>query len=220
MNSRARTWFVDIFEYFRFVNARRTDARFRFIPALWKTLAGIFFYFLLIYGLFLWADPIVLEWIRRPGREIPQIFQYITLLGTVDWILVPSGIILIGLSLANAKRFTGHQNIVWHRIFLNAYFAFTAIAFSGLLGNLLKNAIGRAGQILRLNLMCGFQYPLNTITSLRVSPRAMPPRVALSQLCLRCCFHAGVGFLSRQDWLSQFRGRYWASIFLLTLRRD
>ena len=144
MISLAKTWLFDIISYFRFVMERRIDPRHSLLPSRRVVLVGIFVCFLIIYGLFLWADPIALDWIRNPRRRFHPIFQYVTILGKVDWILFTTGFIMVILSLFNAKRFTGYKNIVWHRIFLNAYFTFTTIAFSGILGNLLKNIIGRA----------------------------------------------------------------------------
>ena len=144
MKSNVGTWWFDIVDYFRFVNARRIDRRHPFMPQPFAMVVGLLICFVIISGLFIWADPLLLEWVRQPDRQYPWVFSYITLLGKVDWILVPTGIILIGTSLANAKRFSGRKTIVWHRLFLNAYFIFTATIFSGLLGLLLKNSIGRA----------------------------------------------------------------------------
>ncbi len=144
MRIQPRNWLFDIIEYFRFVHTRRIDRHNALLPLsrfLWLVIFGCIG---LIYALFIWADPLFLEWFRQPNRQYPQIFKYITLLGKVNWILAITGVILIGLSLANAKRFSARKIIVWHRIFLNAYFVFTGVIFSGLLGNLFKNAIGRA----------------------------------------------------------------------------
>ncbi len=142
--SSTKIWFLDIVEYFRFVNARRVDRRFGVLPDYPVVVFCLAMFALAIAGLYFFADPIVLEWIRQPERQYPQIFSTITLLGKVNWILAITGTMLVLLSLFNARRFRGHKNLVWHRLFLNAYFTFSAIVFSGLLGNLLKNLIGRA----------------------------------------------------------------------------
>jgi membrane-associated phospholipid phosphatase len=144
MSSGVKEWLFDITTYFRFVSARRIDGHNSFFPSSIAAICAILICFLVIYGLFLWADPMLLAWLRQPDRQYPQIFNYITLLGKVNWILSITGIVLIFLSIINAKRFTGPKNLVWHRVFLNAYFIFTGITFSGLLGSLLKNIIGRA----------------------------------------------------------------------------
>ncbi len=144
MQSGANSWANDIAAYFRFVHLRRADSRFGLFPSFPKSIAILAIFAVVIYALFIWADPQLLAWIRQPGREIPAIFQIITKFGQVNWMLTITGVVLIALSLFNANRFKGHQNLVWHRIFLHAYFAFTATAFSGMLGSLLKNSIGRA----------------------------------------------------------------------------
>lgn len=144
MKSRTALWFKDIVEYFGFVNARRQDRNGAVFSVSVFSVSATILLACIIYALFYWADPVFLEWSRQPNRQVPEIFQIITRLGSVDWILTLTGVVLIAASLFNAKRFKGHKNIVWHRIFLNAYFAFTAVAFSGLLGNLLKISIGRA----------------------------------------------------------------------------
>jgi membrane-associated phospholipid phosphatase len=144
MISSVKIWFQDIIEYFRFVHLRRADQRFGILPKLSNSLIFLTLSAAMIVALFLFADQIVLEWIRQPDRQYPKIFRTITLLGSVNWILFITGAILILLSLRNARRFKGQKYLIWHRLFLNAYFAFTGIVFSGLLGNLFKNLIGRA----------------------------------------------------------------------------
>ncbi len=144
MISSVKIWFQDIIEYFQFVHLRRTDQRFGILPGLTISLVFLTLSVTMTGALFLFADHIVLEWIRQPDRQYPKIFRTITLLGSVNWILFITGSILILLSLRNARRFKGQKNLIWHRLLLNAYFAFTGIVFSGLLGNLFKNLIGRA----------------------------------------------------------------------------
>ncbi len=144
MKFGANSWAHDIAAYFRFVHLRRIDSRFGLFPSFVKSIVILAIFAIVVYALFIWADPQVLAWMRQPGREIPAIFQFITKFGQVDWMLAITGMVLIALSIFNATRFKGHQNLVWHRIFLHAYFAFTATAFSGMLGSLLKNSIGRA----------------------------------------------------------------------------
>ena len=144
MKSGASSWAYDVAAYFRFVHFRRIDKRFSLFPTLTNSIAILTAFVTVIYALIIWADPQVLAWIRQPGREIPGIFQIITKLGQVHWMLTLTGVVVIALSVFNANRFEGYQNLVWHRIFLHAYFAFTSIAFSGILGMLLKNSIGRA----------------------------------------------------------------------------
>jgi len=144
MISSVKNWFQDIVDYFRFVHIRRIDQRFGILPGYFNTLGFLAISAVLIVALLLFADPVVLEWIRQPDRQYPKIFRTITLLGSVNWILFITGTILVLLSLRNARRFKGQKNLNWHRLFLNAYFTFTGTVFTGLLGNLFKNLIGRA----------------------------------------------------------------------------
>ncbi len=137
------SWFSDILAYFAFVGARRKDNEHPVLPVLAGTVIPFLLVIFTIILLIIFVDPIFLAWIKQPDRDYPQIFQWITRLGQVHWVLVPTGIALIILSLFRANRFKGKQNLVWHRIFLNVWFAFTAIAYSGLLVMLLKNIFGR-----------------------------------------------------------------------------
>ncbi len=138
------SWLKNIGDYFRFVNNRRIDTRYRVIPSIPKAIVGFAAFSAVLILLFIYIDPILLEWIRSPGRSYPLIFESITKFGKVNWFLAVTGIILIILSVLNARRFKGHKNLVWHRIFLNVYFVFTSVAYSGLIVMLLKNVIGRA----------------------------------------------------------------------------
>jgi len=144
MKSGANSWTSDIVNYFRFVFSRKVDNRHSPIPVTFALISGTAILGVIIYLLFVWADPILLASVRQPDREFPQIFVYITMAGQVDWILIISGVILLALSFSQAGRFTRNKLIVWHRVFLFSYFTFTAVALSGLIGNFFKNAIGRA----------------------------------------------------------------------------
>ena len=139
-----KNWFLDIVSYFLFVIARRNDKNNSILPTP-SALATFFISgFLVIFCLYYWADPVMLEWFKQPRRRYPEIFNYVTLLGGVGWILVPTGIILFCLSLFNAKQNSGYKNLLWHQVFLHAYFIFTGVVFTGILGNLLKNIVGRS----------------------------------------------------------------------------
>ncbi|MCF6322563.1 MAG: phosphatase PAP2 family protein [Rhizobiaceae bacterium] len=144
MNSGTNSWTSDIVNYFRFVFSRKITASHPAVPVTPGIVGALLIFATIIYLLFIWADPLLLASVRDPGREFPQIFQYITMAGQVEWILIISGVILIALSFSQAGRFTGHKFRVWHRVFLFSYFTFTAVSISGLLGVLLKNTIGRA----------------------------------------------------------------------------
>ncbi|MCF6320266.1 MAG: hypothetical protein L3J32_00645, partial [Rhizobiaceae bacterium] len=133
MNSGANSWASDITSYFRFVFSRKVSSSHPAVPITPAIIGGILIFAIVIYLLFVWADPLLLASVRDPGRQFPPVFSYITMMGQVDWILIISGVILIALSFSQASRFSGHKFLVWHRVFLFSYFTFTAVAISGLL---------------------------------------------------------------------------------------
>lgn len=142
MMQKTANWFSDIAAYFRFVSSRRPDNAHNIVPSIitvYLLALSVIITLLIIY-----ADPILLSWVREPDRQFPAVFQYITRLGKASWILAGTGVLLVMLSLFNAKRFKGQQNIVWHRLFLNVWFAFTSIAYSGLVVLMFKSIFGRA----------------------------------------------------------------------------
>jgi len=73
---------------------------------------------------------------------------WITHAGKSDWILVSIGSVLLFMSAYKFPNLSASHFIQWHHIFLKFYFAFTAVAFSGLLAIAFKNVIGRARPVL------------------------------------------------------------------------
>ena len=144
MISKSTTWFSGITAYVNFIWARRLDRRFAVLPVNFATLAILFVFIVGIALLIKYADPVFHAWVQSPDRGNSQFFQVITRLGKVHWVLIPTGIALIIFSFINAKRFKGQKQLVWHRVLLNLWFAFSAIAYSGIMTVLLKNLFGRA----------------------------------------------------------------------------
>lgn len=137
-------WCQGIFNWVRFVHFRRPDTRHGMLGNPSTFVFALVLLAALIYAVVIFVDRPYLSWLRSPDFETTQLFQIITRFGSVTWILAVSGIVMVVLSLLTADRFQKAEHLLWHRLFLNAYYLFTGIAFSGLLGNLLKNAIGRA----------------------------------------------------------------------------
>ncbi|MFZ1813208.1 MAG: phosphatase PAP2 family protein [Rhizobiaceae bacterium] len=137
-------WLRGIGRWFSFTGQRRNDTRFTVFPRPVVMAELLALFASIIVFLVLFVDPIVLERMRQNGFSGSAFFEMITRLGEAAWILYPTGLVLVGATLFTANRFRGKRRFMWHRLVLNAYFLFTAVAFSGLLANLLKNLIGRA----------------------------------------------------------------------------
>jgi len=130
--------------WFRFVGRRRIDKRHGIFPGGLRAAEFLAVAGSIIAAVVLFVDPLFLEIVRSSNAGGHPVFRFITRFGQSDWILIATGIIIIVMSLATADRFHRHGRIVAHRIFLNAWYLFTTVAFSGLLANLAKNLIGRA----------------------------------------------------------------------------
>ncbi len=142
--SAGESYIKRIGDYVTFVASRRTDRRHRLLPITRVAVLSAANIVLATMVLIAFIDPIYLDALRSSDGDPQWLFQVITRLGQTDWILLTTGLVLVGLSIVSADRFQGYANVVWHRVFLHAYFLFTTVAFSGLLANFAKNAIGRA----------------------------------------------------------------------------
>ena len=143
-NNPVSQWLASIRDYFRFVNGRRLDQTAPVIPGAGKTIPFLIFFLGGVALLVVFADPELLAWVRAGEAQTDGIFAATTDLGKSNWILMLTAAVMIVMSFLRADRFRGKKYVIWHRIFLNFYFVFTTIAFSGLLALFFKNAIGRA----------------------------------------------------------------------------
>jgi undecaprenyl-diphosphatase len=137
-------WYARVSGWFRFVMRRRTNERHSVLPRPVAIAEGLAVAASAIVATVLFVDPLFLEVVRGGGGVAKPVFEFITWFGKSDWILIATGIVIVALSLATADRFAGASRVVAHRVFLNAWYLFTTVAFSGLLANLGKNLIGRA----------------------------------------------------------------------------
>jgi len=136
-------WFVSIRSFFRLINNRRLDIRFRVFPNSKIFIVALLTSAVLITLLSIFADPVFLQWLQAGNAQKDGWFAYTTDIGKSNWMLVLSGSILLVMSLFRTDRFDTRKLIRWHGVSLSFYFFFTTITFSGLLALLMKNAIGR-----------------------------------------------------------------------------
>lgn len=132
-----------ICEYFAFVHRRRLDARFPVFSTATILIVGIIAFLALVLVSIWLIDPIFLADMQRPDWKRSPFFEAITDLGNSNWLLVSTGIILIILSVLTADRFEGAKHMIWHRLFLYAYFLFTTVFLSGVIVNVFKLIFGR-----------------------------------------------------------------------------
>lgn len=137
-----QNWFQRIGSWFSFVNIRRLDLRFPVWPVK-RVTAWVCISAAIILLLLLLADREFLGLVRSGVTEDNAFFEVLTIIGQSDWILIGSGIVILGFTIITADRFSGALHRVWHRLFLTAYFIFTSVAFSGLITMGLKFVFGR-----------------------------------------------------------------------------
>jgi undecaprenyl-diphosphatase len=140
----AQKWWGGISAWFAFVHHRRNDRRFGVLPEPLRCAEWLAIFASVTYGLFLIADPLFLAMLRSRDPFTMGIFEMVTRLGQSAWVLYLAGAILIAISFFPTNMLGRRRRVQLHDLMLVAYFVFTAIAFSGLIANLLKNLIGRA----------------------------------------------------------------------------
>lgn len=136
-------WWKNVRAWYAFVHKRRVDTRYPIFPKPLRAAEILVVVGSLVAMLVLIADPWVLAAVRSDNWRPHPWFNTVTEFGKSDWILYPTGIALIALSLwqrAGSRR----GNFNRHSVMLAVYYMFTTIAFAGLLATSLKNLIGRA----------------------------------------------------------------------------
>lgn len=136
-------YFKNIIDYFSFVSRRRQDTRHAVLPRKTYLVIGFSIIAMLVYLLVRSVDPLFLTIMLDRSWEKNAFFDFITEVGNSNWLLISTGIVLVILSFLTANRFGGAKHMVWHRVFLYAYFLFTSVAFSGAIVNLFKLIFGR-----------------------------------------------------------------------------
>lgn len=97
-----------------------------------------------VFGAFLILDPLVLTAVRGLDPETRRFFRLLTGLGKSNWILISSGVAIIGLAWAGARADGLRRGVIYDYVLKLLSFLFAAVALSGLSVSLAKNIIGRA----------------------------------------------------------------------------
>jgi len=141
VQAEPNNWFQRIGSWFSFVSGRRLDTRFAVLtPLPGVILIASMIACLAIVHLY---DQTYLAIVKSGQTDGNTFFEIITMIGKSDWILYSTGLVILLLSIFSADRFRGKLHGVWHRVFLTFYFAFTSVAFSGLITVLFKFLFGR-----------------------------------------------------------------------------
>ena len=142
-----QSWLNTVIKYFTFVHFRSPATSHSVLPERNVLLATILPSLVAIYAFYQFADPAYIDWFLAGNVDKEGLFYLTTDIGQSHWILVSSGSVLLFMSGFNFMGLSLPQQIHWHHIFLKFYFAFSTVAFSGLLVIALKNLIGRARPI-------------------------------------------------------------------------
>ena len=93
---------------------------------------------------FLIIDPLVLGAVRGFEPETRRFFRLVTGLGKSNWILIPSGILILAFTWLQAKQTSRRRHAGYGLIQQLLLFLFASVALSGLASSLFKNVLGRA----------------------------------------------------------------------------
>jgi undecaprenyl-diphosphatase len=124
---------------------RRRDRRFSLIPydafAIANAAALAASALVLIVVL---ADPHLTEWQAALPPPLIGFFRFLTDFGSAGWILYSTGLVYIVLLLSDAAHLRARLRARRAVRGTTALYVFAAVALSGIVANLSKNAIGRA----------------------------------------------------------------------------
>ncbi len=139
-----KKWFSSVRSFFRFIKNRKVTEKFGLLPDIRILLAVICTVLISIGLMYFYADPIYMEWFMVSNTDDPDsIYTKTTDLAQSHLVLVPTGIIILLISVFKVTPAFRNELTIWHHRFMMVYFIFTTIAFSGLLTLLLKNIFGR-----------------------------------------------------------------------------
>ncbi len=85
-----------------------------------------------------------MDWFKIFNTDNPnRVYSKTTDLAQAHWFLVPTGIVMLLISIWKMEPNSRAELTTWHHRFMAFYFIFTTVAFSGLVALLLKNVFGR-----------------------------------------------------------------------------
>lgn len=112
--------------------------------SLFVPLAGPVIMVVSIILAYVFLDQKYIDWHGVNNTDDPtSIYTKTTDFAQAHWILVPSGIAMILISIWKQTPEDKLDLVKWHHRFMAAYFMFTSVAFSGLITLGLKHLIGR-----------------------------------------------------------------------------
>jgi membrane-associated phospholipid phosphatase len=86
-------------------------------------------------------------WARALPEPIKAFFQWLTHFGESEWLLYPLGIVSLLLLLPDWRKVSRRVAAAWTEVGIIAGFAFLSIAGAGILGNVIKQLVGRGRPI-------------------------------------------------------------------------
>jgi undecaprenyl-diphosphatase len=89
-------------------------------------------------------DDTVTLFVRASPGPVVQIMARITDIGQSQWYLVPAGLLFIGIAFLDWKARTRSNRSRLAYLFGQAGYAFLAVAFAGIIGDVVKFLVGRA----------------------------------------------------------------------------
>ena len=99
---------------------------------------------LVLVVLLLAVDAASVGWADELTRRTRRVVRVLTRMGRSDWLLIPSGLLVLVLLAGDWRRAGRQAAAAWTEIGNLAGFLFAAVALSGMVGNVLKVVIGRS----------------------------------------------------------------------------
>ena len=111
-------------------------------------VSGFAAFALVILLLVLAVDAPAVGWANELTRAARRLVRVVTRLGRSDWLLIPSGVLVLVLLAGDWRRAGRRAAAAWTEVGSLAGFFFVAVALSGMTGNVLKVVLGRSRPVL------------------------------------------------------------------------
>jgi undecaprenyl-diphosphatase len=123
---------------------RLNRARRRAAPVAWRRV-GLFVAvgLLLVVAVAIFYDVRAIAWTHTLPQGVRAVFAWITRFGTSGWLLIPSGVVVIVVSLGDWRRVSRASAAAWWEIATFAAVLFAVVAASGLATDVVKTIVGR-----------------------------------------------------------------------------